>query len=665
MRYRLIALAVILSAISALSVPAMGAKTDDGWSITNSDFEATYRALPLANGKLGIMPGRDPFAIRHVMLGGVYDLQENGGHSSTFKNFNPFSMRVQVNGETLNKSNISDWSQTMDLKRATLISEFRMGHQAEFRYEVRALRSMPYAGLISIEVKALKEDITIDFNNRIRGSLSQRDSLSTMQWVAGSQYEIDRVEGYAPQRLLKQAAAECVFTDEGPMPQELTLKRGESARFYVAGSVVSGTDFMDPGNEAVREITIIIGETAGKMISRHEAEWAELWQGDIEIEGDPQAQRLARVALYNLYSSIRKGDSSAIPPFGFSRTTSYSGHIFWDSELWMYPPMLFLNQDIARSMVQYRIDRLPGARRKAYSNGYAGAMFPWESNSEGEEGCPPSALTGAFEHHISACVALGIWNYYRMTGDKWWLENEGWPLLREVATFWVSRSTQNLDGSYSILNVVCADEYAEGVDDNAFTNGAVKCALQAATRAAEICHKPSDPRWAAIADGLRITQKGGVTQEYASYDGRNIKQTDVNLLAYPLQVITDEGAIRRDLEYYESRIVPEAPAMSYAIFAIEWARLLDRDRTDELWRKTIDGHLHGPWLAISEVAGDDGTCFMTGYGGILQAMINGFCGLELTDEGIKQVPSTMPKGWKSITVRGVGPDRLTFKNTVR
>lgn len=151
--------------------------------------------------------------------------------------------------------------------------------------------------------------------------------------------------------------------------------------------------------------------------------------------------------------------------------------------------------------------------------------------------------------------------------------------------------------------------------------------------------------------------------EYEGYDGAIIKQTDANLLAYPLQTVTDPEAVRRDLEYYEDKLDPAGPAMSFAIPAIEWARLGDRDKTDALWRKTVAGHTHGAFLAFSETAGKGDTCFMTGYGGVLQAVINGFCGLELTDDGVRQVPSVMPKGWKSVTVKGVGPQRLTFKNT--
>lgn len=67
--------------------------------------------------------------------------------------------------------------------------------------------------------------------------------------------------------------------------------------------------------------------------------------------------------------------------------------------------------------------------------------------------------------------------------------------MEKVAEFWVSRVEKNEDGSYSIRNVVCADEYAEGVDDNAFTNGAAMRALQDAAKAAVVCGVKAPAIW--------------------------------------------------------------------------------------------------------------------------------------------------------------------------
>ena len=269
------------------------------------------------------------------------------------------------------------------------------------------------------------------------------------------------------------------------MPADTLLRAGSTLRFHILGSVVPETDFADPWNEAERFVIYGLGEGPERLVSRHEALWEDLWKGDIIIDGDPEAQVFARTSLFQLYSNAREGRAASIPPFGLS-DREYCGHIFWDSELWMYPPMLFLNQDIARSMVDYRTRLLPGALRKAACYGYRGAMFPWESDDTGDESCPTNALTGTFEHHISSDVAIGIWNYFWMTGDREWLRSEGWPVLREVAEFWMSRVEWNPDGSCSIRGVVGADEFAHHVTDNAFTNASAIVALRAAVSAARL-----------------------------------------------------------------------------------------------------------------------------------------------------------------------------------
>lgn len=192
-----------------------------------------------------------------------------------------------------------------------------------------------------------------------------------------------------------------------------------------------------------------------------------------------------------------------------------------------------------------------------------------------------------------------------MSGDRNWLRKEGWPLLREVADFWTSRAERNDDGTYSIRNVVCADEYAEGVDDNAFTNGSAMRALQAASKAAALCGEKAPAIWNTIAASLRIPRfEDGTTREYEDYDGRIIKQADANLLAYPLGLVTNTEEIRRDLAYYEPRI-DAGPAMSYSILALQHARLGDGGKAYELFSRSYQPNRVAPFGVTAEYAGTD------------------------------------------------------------
>jgi trehalose/maltose hydrolase-like predicted phosphorylase len=345
-------------------------------------------------------------------------------------------------------------------------------------------------------------------------------------------------------------------------------------------------------------------------------------------------------------------------------SAGYNGHYFWDTELWMYPPILVMNPEAGRSLMDYRANCLPQAMQNARNHGYKGAQYPWEADSYGEECTPVWALTGTYEHHITADVGIAMWQYYCVTQDKEWLEETAWPVLKAVADFWLSRAEKNADGSYSIINVVGADEYAENVDDNAFTNGAAKRVLRDVTKAAEVLGKKVDPRWMEVSDGLVFTyNEDGVTMEYTGYDGRLIKQTDVNMLAYPLGVITDPAHVQRDIEYYFDRIDPNGPAMSNAIIAVLHARLRDPETAFKVFKKSYTDKLRPPFGVLSENANTSRVSFATGLGGILQSVIFGFAGIEITEDGIIQLPTKIPSHWKSLTVTGVGPEKQTFKVT--
>ena len=189
------------------------------------------------------------------------------------------------------------------------------------------------------------------------------------------------------------------------------------------------------------------------------------------------------------------------------------------------PSLLLLQPEIAKSLLEYRYQRLQAAKHNAFSHGYKGAMFPWESAASGNEETPVWALSGPFEHHITADIAIAAWNYYAVTQNKEWLREKGYPLLKETADFWASRVERNGPGKYDIKNVVAADEWAENVDNNAFTNAAAKANLKYATDAAALLGLTPDPDWMNVYNNIPILKfPDGVTKEHATYKGEKIKQ---------------------------------------------------------------------------------------------------------------------------------------------
>lgn len=647
-------------------------QTNDGWSIVATDTD-NYVGAPIANGRIGIVPWKEPFSVRHVMLNHVFDIG-GAGVNQALMGINPFHLEMSVNKAKVEQSSIKNWKQELNMKEATHTTSFLIPGKAEVKYTIAALRNLPYSGLVKVEIKALS-DVNIEFLNQMEVPEDYRNVQKKLRTVYagldGKPELILQAEAESSQKAHRViASSEFIFEsknlnvkneDQSRNILSGNLKKGEKITFSLVGSVTSTRDFSDPNSESERQVIYVAYLGADRILKEHTALWNELWRGDIIIEGDKEAQLIARSALFNLYSSVLGGSRLSIPPMGLSGTF-YSGHIFWDSEIWMYPPMLFMNQDIAKSMVDYRTDRLKAAEQRALTYGYRGAMFPWESDDAGEESTPINALTGQFEHHITADVAIAFWNYYCMTKDRNWLVKEGYPVMKKIADFWTSRVRKNADGSYSIPYVIGADEYAEGVDDNAFTNAAAQKALHYATEAAKIVGENAPAEWKTIGENLVfLKMSNGVTSEYAGYKGEMIKQADVNLLAYPLGKIQDRNQILKDLDYYTHKIdLKDGPAMTFSVFAVQYARLGDAENATKMFKRAYQPNQRPPFGVLAETPSSSNPYFMTGAGGVLQAIINGFGGLDITENGIIQHKSVLPKTWKKLTLKGVGPERKDF-----
>jgi protein-glucosylgalactosylhydroxylysine glucosidase len=440
------------------------------------------------------------------------------------------------------------------------------------------------------------------------------------------------------------------------------LNAGEKYSFSIVGTTITSAHAEDPLNEAERLTLYAKLEGRQRLLQFHEKAWQDLWESDIKIEGDAQAQQDMHSMLYHLYSFVRENTALAPSPMGLSGL-GYNGHAFWDGEIWMYPVLLVMHPELAKSMMEYRFQRLEQAKRNAFAKGFKGAMYPWESAASGAEETPVWALSGPFEHHISADVAIAAWNYFLVTKDTIWLRDKGWPVLKETADFWCSRVERNGPGHYDIKNVVAADEWAENVDNNAFTNAAAKANLQYAALASSVLRVKADSDWLHVAANIPIlVMENGVTREHATYKGEAIKQGDVNLLAYPLKTITDPAQIKKDLEYYETRVPNEGtPAMTQAIFSLIHSRLGNASRAYYWFKDAYLPNLNPPFRVIAETKGGTNPYFATGAGGVLQTVIMGFGGIDITSEGIQQVPSVLPVTWKKLTITGVGIDKKSYQ----
>jgi trehalose/maltose hydrolase-like predicted phosphorylase len=677
MKTRLLSLLILL--FSCLLYKKTNAQTVDPWVISASAPDPSgYYGVTVANGMIGIVSSPQPFQVKDVVLAGAYDLYGRGGVSNFLKSFNLLNMRFNVDGTDISSKNISSMKQTLNMQRASFTTSFNYQDKATITYTYYALRQLPFTVLMDITVKA-KKDIEITPASVMEAPDALRDVQNYYNEIDRPHVMISLLTSTAKSptgKLLMCASNTFIFNEpHGQEPRLIhemwdnnmhllkfshKIKAGETYRFSIAGSSITSAHDEDPLNEAERLTIFAKLQGTDRLIEFHEKAWNNIWKTDILVSGDEQSQQDIHSMLYHLYSFTREGTSYSLSPMGLSGL-GYNGHVFWDADLWMFPALLVLHPEMAKSMIEYRYERLDAARKNAFSHGYKGAMFPWESAASGVEETPVWALSGPFEHHITACVGLAAWNYYCVTQDKEWLREKGWPILSATADFWASRVERNGSGQYEIKNVVAADEWAENVDNNAFTNGAAKVLLKDATDAAAILGIKADPDWMLVSENIPILQLNGVTREHAKYNGEGIKQADVNLLAYPLKLITDPVQVKKDLVYYQSRVPNQGtPAMTQAIFAILYARLGQGDTAFHFFKDAYIPNLNPPFRVIAETKGGTNPYFATGAGGILQAVIMGFGGLDITPGGIVQLPSRLPSGWKSLTITGVGMEKKNY-----
>ncbi len=652
----------------------------DPWKITANKIDPNnYYGVTVANGMLGVVSSAEPFKVKDVVLAGAYDLYGRGRVGNFLKSFNLLNMYMDIDGRRLGAADATNMVQSIDMQNAAFTTSFDYGDKATVSYTYYALRQLPYTVLMNVTVTS-KKDITIN-------AASVMEAPDALKNVENYYNEIDRPhvvislltsQAKSPTGKLTMCASNSfLFTEpHGNEPRVIhemwdnnmhlmkfgkKINAGTSYTFSIAGSSITSAHHADPLNEAERLTIYAKLEGAKRLVEFHQKAWKDLWTSDIVIEGDAQAQQDVHSMLYHLYSFTREGTALSPSPMGLSGL-GYNGHVFWDTELWMYPGLLVLHPEIAKSMVEYRFQRLEAAKRNAFSVGYKGAKFPWESAETGVEETPVWALSGPFEQHITACVGIAAWNYYCVTQDKEWLKEKGWPILKETANFWASRVERNGVNKFEIKNVVAADEWAENVDNNAFTNAAAKTNLQYANMAAQILGIAKNTDWELVANNIPFTKMAnGVTAEHDAYKGEGIKQADVNLLAYPLKQITDAAQIKKDLDFYSTKIPNEGtPAMTQAIFALLYSRLGDAQKADYWFKDAYRPNLNPPFRVIAETKGGTNPYFATGAGGVIQAILMGFGGLDITPTGLQQIKSTLPSGWKSLTIKGVGKDKKTY-----
>jgi trehalose/maltose hydrolase-like predicted phosphorylase len=223
----------------------------------------------------------------------------------------------------------------------------------------------------------------------------------------------------------------------------------------------------------------------------HRAAWDELWRNcDVRVPENEQVQTLLRLHIAHLLQvcSPHTADLDAGMPARGLSGEAYRGHVFWD-EMYAFPFFNIRLPEVSRGLLMYRYRRIGEARAAAAEAGLRGAMFPWQSGSEGSEETQSvhlNPLSGLWEpdlsrnqRHVNAAIFFNIWNYFQATRDYGFVEQYGAEMMLEIARFWASIARFNAERQrYEIHGVMGPDEFHEkypgapqgGLRNNAYTN---------------------------------------------------------------------------------------------------------------------------------------------------------------------------------------------------
>ncbi len=487
-------------------------------------------------------------------------------------------------------------------------------------------------------------------------------------------------------RLLRKTAGQT--GDAVLLDIEAAVERGHSYRFtkFVSASAegwsVDGKDL--PGHPA-SAAAAARGEGLGALRSAHAAAWRELWRSDILVGGNEALQRTLHSDLFYVLENSAPGTHWPAAACGFS--SRYFGHVFWDNDFWVFPSLLLLHPERARSLISFRQITLPQAIARAKAHGFDGAMYPWEADPwSGVDVTPKFAAENADrEIHVNGAVALAQWQYFLASGDLKWLRERAFPVIEAVADFWVSRATFNQSKQrFELKDVTSPEEDYTHVDNEIYTNQVAHESLKAAIAAAAVLGVAPNRRWQEVADRLYLPAAAKDAPYYdfdpstAHDKSASWMATSVPMLSIPALGFEAEPAVMNALLHHSVEAIEpmrgRANQMVLVMLAIEAAVAGDeRDFGEFLGGGSAnapaavsavgpDPFLKPPFNVRSETPQNNSLYLLATSGGFLQSFIFGLSGLRLGNEGLtERFPPRLPGRLtylklKNIEVRGKTAD---------
>ncbi|MBJ6630639.1 glycoside hydrolase family 65 protein [Streptomyces griseoincarnatus] len=559
-----------------------------------------------------------------------------------------------------------DHRHTLDLRRAVLTRRFRYRMQGGGVLEVEQVRlthmTDPHVAALRTVVRADDWSGEIEVESGLDGDVSNanvrryrslaRHHLIRMRtgaseadttWLSCRTSASDIGIGMAARTVAsaEPATASEIRPSHRRVVHRLVVPVGPGRSAVVDKTVALHTSrdraIGDPLDAALDRVAAADDFTA--LLASHTGAWARLWRGaDIRVPGE--AGRILRLHLFHVLQTLSPNTADldvGVPARGL-HGEAYRGHVFWD-ELFVLPYLNLHFPDVSRALLDYRHRRLPRASRAARAAGRRGAMYPWQSGSDGREETQQLHLNprsgrwlpdhSHLQHHVGSAIAYNVWQYSEATGDTEYLHTKGAEMLLQIARFWADGAEPEPGtGRFRIRGVVGPDEYHDhypgadrpGLDDNAYTNVTAAWVLSRALdlvprlpawRRGELFERigldtGELAKWEVVSRKLRVPFHEGVISQFDGYGDLAELDWDAYRARYPDirrldRVLEAEGDT---VNRYQASKQADVLMLGYLFSSTELRGLFDRlgyDVDDEVWRRTVDHYLrrtsHGSTLS--------------------------------------------------------------------
>ena len=621
------------------------------------------------------------------------------------------TIRLTVDGELLEFDDvrISDYERSLDFRDGVLRRSFTWTTTAGRRVRVTSSRFVSFVrrnlAVFDFEVTALDDAVEVQLESLLVNRQDGEGKFAARQLSSGfDPRKADELQG----RILQPAGS---LHEEGRIGLAYRAAGSGMAVATVAQHEPAGSSTFEPDvvstligrslqpgeslklqkkvvwldsdaaatDELLGQAGSLLDDAAAldaqELLAEQRAWLDRFWeQGDVRIAGQPDVQQAIHWNLLQLAQASARADGRGISAKGVSGS-GYSGHYFWDTEIYVIPFLVYTLPAAARNALELRHSMLPAARQRAETMSVAGALFPWRTiNGEEASAYYPA---GTAQYHINADIAYAVLRYAAATGDEEFLHGQGSELLVETARMWLSLGHfAGRPERFHLHSVTGPDEYSAVVNDNFYTNSMARLNLEAAADAAE--REPGllgtdaeeIARWrrAAAAMTLPFDDELGIHAQDASFLGRKrwdlaatprekrplllhyhplviyrhqvLKQVDLVLAQFLLGSRFSPEQKLRDFQYYDPLTTGDS-TLSAAVQSIMAAEVGYQRRALRHFRRmllTDLADLHGNTADGVHVAA---------MGGTWLSLVSGFAGLR-DDSGELRFDPRLPADWESL-----------------